>query len=71
VRVPAANLVGQEGGAVKCMMRNLEIERLALAAMSCGIARRCIEVTTAARQSTRARAHARANFTPGHVRRAF
>jgi len=44
VRVPAANLVGQEGGAVKCMMRNLEIERLALAAMSCGIARRCIEV---------------------------
>jgi len=44
VRVPAANLVGSEGGAVGCMMRNLEIERLCLAAMSCGIARRCVEV---------------------------
>jgi len=44
VRVPAANLVGVEGGAVGCMMRNLEIERLCLAAMSCGIARRCVEV---------------------------
>lgn len=44
VRVPAANLVGSEGGAVGCMMRNLEIERLCLAAMSCGIARRCLEV---------------------------
>jgi alkylation response protein AidB-like acyl-CoA dehydrogenase len=29
---------------VGCMMRNLEIERLCLAAMSCGIARRCVEV---------------------------
>ncbi len=43
-RVPAANLVGSEGGATICMMRNLEIERLTLAAMSLGIARRCIEV---------------------------
>ena len=43
VRVPAANLVGREGDAVLCMMRNLEIERLCLAAMSCGIARRCVE----------------------------
>jgi len=42
-RVPAANLVGQEGGAAICMMRNLEIERVALAAMSLGIARRCVE----------------------------
>jgi len=39
-RVPRDNLVGGEGQAVKCMMRNLEIERLCLAAMSCGIARR-------------------------------
>jgi isovaleryl-CoA dehydrogenase len=44
VRVPESNLVGNEGGAVKCMMRNLELERLTLAAMSCGLARRCIEV---------------------------
>jgi len=43
VRVPAANLVGEEGKAVGCMMRNLEIERLGLAAMSCGIARRSVE----------------------------
>ncbi|CAM9965887.1 unnamed protein product [Phaeothamnion confervicola] len=43
VHVPAANLVGEENGAVLCMMRNLEIERVTLAAMSLGIARRCIE----------------------------
>ncbi|MEA2627152.1 MAG: isovaleryl-CoA dehydrogenase [Candidatus Binatota bacterium] len=42
--VPAANLVGEEGQAVRHMMRNLEIERLTLAAMSLGIARRSIEV---------------------------
>lgn len=42
-RVPAANLVGQEGKAALCMMRNLEIERVALASMSLGIARRCVE----------------------------
>ena len=44
VRVPKENLVGVKNGAVKCMMRNLEIERVGLAAMSTGIARRCIEV---------------------------
>merc|ERR1719375_2300622 len=43
VRVPAANLVGQLNGATLCMMRNLEIERVVLAAMSLGIARRCVE----------------------------
>lgn len=44
VRVPAENLVGVPGGALKSMMRNLAVERLTLAAMSLGIARRCIEV---------------------------
>ena len=44
VRVPAKNLVGSEGGAVKSMMRNLAIERVTLAAMSLGIARRCVEI---------------------------
>merc|ERR1711871_451899 len=44
VEVPAANLVGKEGGATLCMMRNLEIERITLAAMSLGIARRSIEL---------------------------
>lgn len=43
VVVPAGNLVGTLNGASICMMRNLEIERVALAAMSLGIARRCIE----------------------------
>ncbi len=42
--VPADNLVGSEGTATVCMMRNLEIERVTLAAMSIGIARRAIEV---------------------------
>jgi isovaleryl-CoA dehydrogenase len=44
VTVPPAAVVGAPGDAVLHMMRNLEIERLALAAMSLGIARRCIEV---------------------------
>jgi len=42
--VPATNLVGREGESVKQMMRNLEIERLALAAMSLGIAMRSLEI---------------------------
>ena len=42
-RVPAENLVGTEGGGVTNMMRNLEIERLGLAAMSLGMARRCLD----------------------------
>jgi isovaleryl-CoA dehydrogenase len=42
--VPAENLVGSEGAATMCMMRNLEIERVTLAAMSLGIARRSVEV---------------------------
>ncbi len=42
--VPARNLVGSVGQAVKHMMRNLELERLTLAAMSLGIARRSIDV---------------------------
>ncbi|ETV66502.1 hypothetical protein H257_17072 [Aphanomyces astaci] len=46
-RVPAENLIGKEGSAVLCMMRNLEIERVTLAAMSLGIARRSIEVMNA------------------------
>jgi isovaleryl-CoA dehydrogenase len=42
--IPAASLIGEEGDAVGHMMRNLEIERLTLAAMSLGIARRSIEI---------------------------
>jgi len=43
-RIAAENLIGGEGDSVKHMMRNLEIERLTLAAMSLGIALRCLEV---------------------------
>ena len=41
--VPAENMVGVEGGALGHMMRNLELERLTLAAMAVGIARRSLE----------------------------
>jgi isovaleryl-CoA dehydrogenase len=43
-RVPAANLLGGEGQSMLHMMRNLELERLTLAAMSLGIAQRCVRV---------------------------
>ncbi len=43
-RVPAANLLGELGSGLTHMMRNLEIERLTLAAMSVGIAERCVEI---------------------------
>ena len=44
VKVPTASVIGKIGGAGLCMMRNLEIERIAAAAMSMGVARRCIEI---------------------------
>jgi len=47
VRVPVANRLGEEGAGKLAMMRNLEIERLTLAAMSVGIAKRCLEVMIA------------------------
>lgn len=45
-KVPVENLLGHEGDSVIHMMRNLEIERLTLAAMSLGIARRSLEIMT-------------------------
>ena len=42
--VPAANLLGEEGQGLTHMMRNLEIERLTLAAISLGIADRCLDI---------------------------
>ncbi len=44
MEVPAENLIGKENDAVTHMMRNLEIERITLAAQSLGIAERCIEI---------------------------
>lgn len=43
-KIPADRLVGHEGDSMKHMMRNLEIERIGLAAMGLGIARRSIEI---------------------------
>jgi isovaleryl-CoA dehydrogenase len=40
--VPASNLIGREGESVRHMMRNLELERVTLAAMSLGIGLRCL-----------------------------
>lgn len=42
--VPQANLIGNEGDSLLHMMRNLEFERLTLAAMSIGMARRSLEI---------------------------
>ena len=43
-RIPTTNLLGEEGSGLIHMMRNLEIERLTLAAMSLGIADRCLDI---------------------------
>jgi isovaleryl-CoA dehydrogenase len=44
MEIPEENLLGEENGAITHMMRNLEIERVTLAAQSIGIARRCIDI---------------------------
>ncbi len=43
-KVPVSHLVGHEGDSMLHMMRNLELERVTLAAMSLGLARRSIEI---------------------------
>ncbi len=43
-KVPSENLVGEEGSSLLHMMKNLELERVTLAAMSLGIARRSLEI---------------------------
>jgi isovaleryl-CoA dehydrogenase len=53
-RVPEENVLGEPGGGLTNMMRNLEIERLTLAAMSLGIAQRCLETMTAYAQQRQA-----------------
>ena len=47
VRVPAENRLGADGEGAVQLMRNLEIERLTLAAISIGIAQRSLEVMIA------------------------
>lgn len=41
--VPAENILGEEGGGLVHMMRNLEIERVSLGAQSIGIALQCVD----------------------------
>jgi isovaleryl-CoA dehydrogenase len=53
-RLPGNNLLGEIGGGVTHMMRNLEIERITLAAMSVGIADRCVEIMVRHGQERRA-----------------
>ena len=60
--VPAANLVGKEGESLIHMMRNLEIERLTLAAQSIGIARRCVEIMVKYSTERRAFGHPLSHF---------
>ncbi len=43
-KIPKTNLIGHEGDSMLHMMRNLEIERVTLAAMSLGIAKRSLDV---------------------------
>lgn len=66
-KVPAENLLGTEGGGITNMMRNLEIERLGLAAMSLGIARRCLDIMV--RYSTERRSFGKPLAEHGQIQR--
>jgi isovaleryl-CoA dehydrogenase len=65
--VPAGNLLGAEGSGVTHMMRNLEIERLTLAAMSVGIADRCLD--TMVRHANERRAFGQSLHQFGQIQR--
>ncbi len=67
MEVPAENLVGGENKGVTSMMRNLEIERITLAAQSVGIARQCIDVMT--RYATERTSFGRPLFEHGQIQR--
>jgi isovaleryl-CoA dehydrogenase len=66
-KVPAENLLGTEGGGITNMMRNLEIERLGLAAMSLGMARRCLDIMV--RYSTERRSFGKPLAEHGQIQR--
>ncbi len=44
--VPREQLVGKEGGSIKIMMSNLDLERITIAGISLGIARSAIQIAT-------------------------
>lgn len=60
--VPREHLIGEEGGALTGMMKNLELERITLAAMSLGIARRCLQEMNRYSQDRKAFGTAIRNF---------
>lgn len=66
-KVPLTALVGHEGESAHHMMRNLEIERVTLAAMSLGIARRSVEIMTRYAQERNAFGKSLASF--GQIQR--
>lgn len=66
-RVPGANLLGEVGGGLTHMMRNLEIERLTLAAMSVGIAERCVDIMI--RYANERRTFGKAIWEHGQIQR--
>ena len=47
VRVPAANLVGEEGGGFVLIMKQFQSERLAMATQAWAMAQRCVDLTLA------------------------
>jgi isovaleryl-CoA dehydrogenase len=65
--VPEGNRVGPEGTAVLRMMRTLEIERLTMAAMGLGIAKRALEIMN--RFATERRAFGQPIRTFGQIQR--
>jgi isovaleryl-CoA dehydrogenase len=65
--LPADSLVGAEGESGLHMMRNLELERLTLGAMSIGIARRSLEVMT--RYSAERQSFGRPLYDFGQIQR--
>ncbi|KAH9593037.1 Acyl-CoA oxidase/dehydrogenase [Trypanosoma melophagium] len=67
VQLNEENVLGGEGKGVLGMMRNLEIERLTLAAMSIGIADRCVELMT--RYASERKAFGKAICNYGQIQR--
>ncbi|AYU79975.1 isovaleryl-coA dehydrogenase [Leishmania donovani] len=67
VVVPAENLLGEEGKGMVGMMRNLELERVTLAAMAVGIAERSVELMTSYASERKAFGQPISNF--GQIQR--
>lgn len=66
-RVPVGNRIGEEGDSLIHMMRNLELERVGLAAMSLGIARRSLEIMI--RYATERKAFGKSIGKFGHIQK--